>query len=72
MRETCQLKAHLGNALALQNYSMSTVCGKKELEWPTRFYRMNFFRILKTLLIRRKPNVSISPPTTAPQDTECR
>jgi B12-binding domain/radical SAM domain protein len=67
-----QLKAHLGNALALQNYSMSTVCGKKELEWPTRFYRMNFFRILKTLLIRRKPNVSISPPTTAPQDTECR
>ncbi len=43
----------------LYHYSMSTICEKKELEWPTRFIRMNFFKILKTLLTRRKPNVSI-------------
>ncbi len=36
--------------LALRHYSMSTICEKKELEWPTRFIRMNFFKILKTLL----------------------
>lgn len=44
--------------LSLQNYSISTICEKKELEWPTQFIRMNFFKILKTLLRRRKPNVS--------------
>jgi B12-binding domain/radical SAM domain protein len=44
--------------LALQRYSMSTICEKKELKWPTRFIRMNFIKILKTLLMRRKPNVS--------------
>jgi len=43
----------------LYHYSMSTICEKKELEWPTHFIRMNFFKILKTLLMRRKPNVSI-------------
>jgi B12-binding domain/radical SAM domain protein len=43
----------------LYHYSMSTICEKKELEWPTQFIRMNFFKILKTLLMRRKPNVSI-------------
>lgn len=48
-----------GGRLSLETYSMSTVCGKKELEWPTRFLRMNLFKILKTLLTRRKPNVSL-------------
>ena len=43
----------------LHTYSMSTVCEKRELEWPTRFIRMNFFKIIKTLLVRRKPNVSV-------------
>jgi hypothetical protein len=38
----------------LYTYSMSTVCEKKELEWPTRFVRMNFIKILKTLLMRKK------------------
>ena len=38
---------------SLEAYSMSTVCEKKELEWPTQFIRMNFFKILKTLLERR-------------------
>lgn len=42
---------------SLTTYSMSTVCEKKELEWPTRFIRMNFLKILKTLLMRRRPNV---------------
>jgi len=39
---------------SLRRYSMSTICEKKELEWPTRFIRMNFIKILKTLLMRRK------------------
>jgi len=51
---------------SLEAYSMSTVCEKKELEWPTQFIRMNFFKILKTLLERRKPNDSIPPSTTPP------
>jgi B12-binding domain/radical SAM domain protein len=51
---------------SLDHYSMSTLCGKKELEWPTRFIRMNFIKILKTLLMRRKPNVSIPSSTGAP------
>ena len=51
---------------SLQNYSMSTICEKKELEWPTRFIRMNFIKILKTLLMRRKPNVSIPSSTGTP------
>jgi hypothetical protein len=50
----------LQGRLSLEAYSMSTVCGKKELEWPTRFLRMNLFKIMKTILTRRKP--SISPP----------
>ncbi len=45
--------------LSLETYSMATVCGKKELEWPTRFLRMNLFKIMKTILTRRKPNVSL-------------
>jgi B12-binding domain/radical SAM domain protein len=44
----------LTGRFALQNYSMATVCGKKELEWPTRFLRMNFPKIVKTVLTRRK------------------
>ena len=53
------LNSILNGDLSLRAYSMSTVCEKKELEWPTRFIRMNFFKIIKTLLMRRKPNVSI-------------
>ena len=60
------LESLLGGRLALRQYSMSTICEKKELEWPTRFIRMNFFKILKTLLARRKPNVSIPSSTGSP------
>ncbi len=60
------LESLSGGRLALQHYSMSTICEKKELEWPTRFIRMNFFKILKTLLARRKPNVSIPSSTASP------
>ncbi len=52
------LQALLNKPQSLQNYSMSTVCEKRELEWPTRFIRMNLFKIIKTLIARRKPNVS--------------
>jgi radical SAM superfamily enzyme YgiQ (UPF0313 family) len=60
------LESVFGGHLSLQHYSMSTICEKKELEWPTRFIRMNFIKILKTLLVRRKPNVSIPSSTGTP------
>ena len=66
------LRIDLKGSSSLYRYSMSTVCEKRELEWPTRFFRMNFFKILKTLLMRRKPNVSISPSRGASQDSQCR
>jgi B12-binding domain/radical SAM domain protein len=53
------LESILNEPFSLQTYSISTVCEKKELEWPTRFIRMNLIKIIKTLLARRKPNVSI-------------
>lgn len=52
------LKSLLNRPQSLQHYSMSTVCEKSELEWPTRFIRMNLLKIIKTLIARRKPNVS--------------
>jgi len=60
------LESLLKGRNSLYTYSMSTVCEKKELEWPTQFIRMNFFNILKTLLMRRKPNVSIPSSTDSP------
>jgi B12-binding domain/radical SAM domain protein len=47
------LESMLNKPQSLQNYSMSTVCEKRELEWPTRFIRMNLFKILKTLIARK-------------------
>jgi len=62
-------KLILGSTLngrhSLRAYSMSTVCEKRELEWPTQFIRMNFFKIMKTLLTRRKSNVSVPSPTSS-------
>ena len=52
-RET-GLESYLCGREALETYSMSTVCEKRELEWPTRFIRMNFIKILKTLFLSRK------------------
>jgi len=60
------LESISGGRHALRHYSMSTICEKKELEWPTRIIRMNFIKILKTLLMRRKPNVSVPSSTGAP------
>ncbi|HUL29770.1 MAG TPA: TIGR04190 family B12-binding domain/radical SAM domain protein [Thermodesulfobacteriota bacterium] len=51
---------------SLRHYSMSTICEKKELEWPTRFIRMNFLKIFKTLLMRRKRHVLTPSSTGAP------
>jgi len=52
------LESYLCGREALQTYSMSTVCEKRELEWPTRFIRMNFIKIIKTLLMKRKQQFS--------------
>jgi len=35
----------------------AVVCDKRELEWPTRFFRMNFLKILRTILFPRRPNI---------------
>jgi len=52
------LESMLNTPQSLQNYSMSTVCEKRELEWPTRFIRMNLFKIIKTLIAKRKQPIS--------------
>ena len=41
----------------MASLNISTVCFKKELEWPTRFIRMNFLKIFKTILLPTKPNI---------------
>jgi B12-binding domain/radical SAM domain protein len=33
------------------------VCDKRELEWPTNFFRMNFFKILRTIFFPSRPNI---------------
>ncbi|MCJ7662866.1 MAG: radical SAM protein, partial [Desulfobacterales bacterium] len=35
----------------------SIVCDKRELEWPTHFFRMNFLKILRTILFPGRPNI---------------
>jgi len=60
------LTPDLKGSSALHRFSISTVCEKRELEWPTRFYRMNFFKILETLLTRGRP--PINPGGSALQD----
>ena len=41
----------------MASLNISTVCFKKELEWPTHFLRMNFLKIMKTVLLPNKPNI---------------
>ncbi len=41
----------------MASLNISTVCFKKELEWPTHFIRMNFLKIIKTVLLPSKPNI---------------
>jgi B12-binding domain/radical SAM domain protein len=60
------LESIVSGTHSLRHYSMSTICEKKELEWPTQFIRMNFLKIFKTLLMRRKPNGSVPSSTGAP------
>jgi hypothetical protein len=36
---------------------IATLCGKDELQWPTQFFRMNWFKILKTLVVPTRPNI---------------
>ena len=41
------------------NYlDIATICGKDELQWPTRFFRMNWLKILKTILLPSHPNIA--------------
>jgi B12-binding domain/radical SAM domain protein len=43
--------------LHVREMEKSIVCDKTELEWPTRFLRMNFLKILRTILFPRRPNI---------------
>jgi len=41
------------------NYlDIATICGKDELQWPTHFFRMNWLKILKTILLPSHPNIA--------------
>jgi B12-binding domain/radical SAM domain protein len=35
----------------------SVVCDKRELEWPTHFFRMNLLKIVRTILFPGRPNI---------------
>ena len=50
-REMAKLGLHINRL------NMSTVCEKRELEWPMHWIRMNPLRVLKTLLVRLQSNV---------------
>jgi len=43
--------------LHIYKLNMSTVCEKRELEWPMHWIRMNPLKIFKTLFIRLQPNI---------------
>jgi len=43
--------------LRFSSLDIATLCGKDELQWPTQFFRMNWIRILKTLLVPIRPNI---------------
>jgi B12-binding domain/radical SAM domain protein len=45
---------------------IATICGKDELRWPTRFIRMNWFRILKTLILPNRPNIACQERSNGP------
>jgi len=42
----------------IQEMEKAIVCDKNELEWPTSFFRMNFFKILRTILLTRRPKIT--------------
>ncbi|MBW2121215.1 MAG: TIGR04190 family B12-binding domain/radical SAM domain protein [Deltaproteobacteria bacterium] len=45
-------------AVRFGSLGTATLCGKDELQWPTRFIRMNWFKILRTLLTPTRPNIT--------------
>jgi radical SAM superfamily enzyme YgiQ (UPF0313 family) len=50
-RELAELGLHISKL------NMSTVCEKRELEWPLHWIRMNPLRVLKTLFAKLQPNI---------------
>jgi len=41
----------------IREIEKSIVCDKRELEWPTHFFRMNFLKILRTIFFPGRPNI---------------
>jgi radical SAM superfamily enzyme YgiQ (UPF0313 family) len=50
-RELAELGLHISKL------NMSTVCEKRELEWPLHWIRMNPLRVVKTLFMKLQPNI---------------
>ncbi|MFB0505918.1 MAG: TIGR04190 family B12-binding domain/radical SAM domain protein [Thermodesulfobacteriota bacterium] len=50
-RELAKLGLHI------RRLNMSTVCEKRELEWPLHWIRMNPLRVFKTLFAKLQPNI---------------
>ena len=50
-RELAKLGLHINRL------NMSTVCEKRELEWPMHWIRMNPLKVFKTLFMRLQPNI---------------
>ena len=50
-RELAKLGLHINRL------NMSTVCEKRELEWPMHWIRVNPLRVFKTLFMRLQPNI---------------
>jgi hypothetical protein len=50
-REMAELGLHINKL------NMSTVCEKRELEWPMHWIRMNPLRVFRTLFMRLQPNI---------------
>ncbi|MFH0924284.1 MAG: TIGR04190 family B12-binding domain/radical SAM domain protein [bacterium] len=41
----------------IEGLNASTICEKKELEWPTKLFKMNLFKVLRTLIKKRDPRI---------------
>ncbi len=43
--------------IRVREMEKAIVCDKVELEWPTNFIKMNFFKIIRTILFPDRPNI---------------
>ena len=58
VRTEDQEKALRRLGVRFNHLDVATICGKDELQWPTHVFRMHWFKILKTLLMPTRPNIT--------------